>query len=53
MLWQSNSCIFSISTEVFRYLSGKNYLVATYKNYRLYKTAIQIIIAKDTVNKRV
>lgn len=45
MLWQSNSYIFSISKEVFSYVSGKNYLDNTYKNYMLYRTAVQIITA--------
>jgi len=40
MLWQSNSYIFSISTQVFSYVFGKNYLDTTYKNYMLYKTAV-------------
>lgn len=53
MFWQSNFYIFSISTEVFRYVSGKRDLCTTYKNYRLYKTAVHIIIAKDMVNNTV
>lgn len=45
MLWQLNSYIFSISTEVISYVFRKKYLYTTDKNYMLYKTAVQIITA--------